>query len=119
MNTLAHTHPPPQGEWWAPKSKILSAQAAHLEVEADGGASHQVVEVLVKVFAQDVLRQDLVGIERLFLQTHKRCVIMRRRGRNLRLNQTSEAETEPEIYVSEKIKAFLLLKVLIHNKCFT
>lgn len=40
---------------------------SYLEVEAGGRPRHQVVEVLVEILAEDILRHGLVGVKRLLL----------------------------------------------------
>lgn len=40
---------------------------SYLEVEAYSWSCHQVVEVLVKIPAEDVLREGLIGVKRLLL----------------------------------------------------
>lgn len=40
---------------------------SYLKVEAGGRPRHQVVEVLVEILAEDILRHGLVGVKRLLL----------------------------------------------------
>lgn len=44
-----------------------SISDSYLEVEAGGRPRHQVVEVLVEILAEDILRHRLVGVKRLLL----------------------------------------------------
>lgn len=48
-----------------------SDQTSYLEVEASSGSCHQVVEVLVEIPAEDILRQGLIGVKRLLLQAQE------------------------------------------------
>lgn len=46
-------------------------QTSYLEVEANGRSCHQVVEMLVEIPAEDILRQGLIGVKRLLLYTNR------------------------------------------------
>lgn len=49
--------------------KYIQYKRSYLEVEAYSRPCHQVVEVLVKIPAENVLREGLVGVKRLLLET--------------------------------------------------
>lgn len=51
--------------------RLRRCSLSYLEVEAGGGPRHQVVEVLVEILAEDILRHGLVGVKRLLLSPRR------------------------------------------------
>lgn len=47
-----------------------SESSVYLEMHSHSGARHEVTEVIVKLFGENVLGESLVGIKGLFLYTH-------------------------------------------------